>query len=161
VRPSRAAVALFLFAVAGGAILFPRALEPDPGEGTTTLYPIVPRSGSTDWFAASAAVQVTQAPDSLRVTGQTLGYKLLSRPIAVHPHRNYIVSARVDARTRDARLDIADAALRRFIAEAPMPSGRSVVRFRFSSGSHRRISVVLTSPPQTLVFLGAVKVAPA
>jgi len=161
VTPSRAAVALLFVAAVGGTVLFPRALEPDPGEETTTLYPIVPGSGSTDWFAASSAVQVTREPDSLRVTGQTLGYKLLSRPIPVHPHRNYIVSVRVDARTRDARLDIADAALRRFIAEAPMPVGRSVLRFRFSSGSHRRISVVLTSPPQTLVFLGVVTVAPA
>lgn len=159
--PPRAVIVVLCAAVVGGAILFPRALEPDPGEETTTLDLIVPGSGSSDWFVASPAVRVLRVSDSLRIRGGVPGYQLLSRPIPVHPHRSYIVSATVDARTPNARLDIADAAITRFIAETPLTAERSVVRLRFSSGSARRISVVLSSPPQTLVFLGAVTVAPA
>ena len=162
-RSTDVALALALAIVwLGGALLFPRALEPGRSEGNGIVLNLLVDKGdgskANDWYTGTTTLRSELSEGSLRLESHDSGLQIFSRPLAVFAGECYaaVVHGREIAGT--SQLVVTDEEVRTAVSGIRLtPSAdRTDWRLVFGSGRLRRVTIVLLGQEENVLELDQV-----
>jgi hypothetical protein len=169
-KATAAVVALFLAAIAGGAVSFRHILDPGRSEANGITLNLFVGGGrgveANDWFTGQAGV-VARARGSRLVVhaGPDFGYQLVSRPLPVYAGRQYEVKVRWHVSRvagPAAGVGVADLDATRYLTIKPLRRRRgfATTTLRFDTGSEQRVTIVLYAPGHAVLEVASATLRP-
>lgn len=141
------ALAVAAAALVAGALTFAAALEPGRSERDGITLEVALGS---DWSPGSNETEIVPRADGgLLLLSHRRGRLLVTRGLAVMPHRCYAARLEARALTRGVRLAVLTERLDERIAmrDLPVTAGFTVHELRFAADGRRRVAVAMLGSP--------------